>query len=90
MADFAQLGEAMNRAMGGKAGEFLTLYTNHRRDAIRRTVDSNPVSVACMEFIDQGRSYLVSGRKSLFSKKVGMPGLPGGADPRRTFPEPLR
>ncbi|WP_288129611.1 hypothetical protein [Accumulibacter sp.] len=57
MADFAQLGEAMNRAMGGKEGEFLTLYTNHRRDAIRRTVDSNPVAVACMEFIHKGGSY---------------------------------
>lgn len=58
MADFAQLGEAMTRAMGGREGEFLTLYTNHRRDAVRRTVDSNPVSVACMKFVDEGyRSY---------------------------------
>ena len=57
MADFAQLGEAMNRATGGKDGEFLALYTTHRREAIRRTVDSNPVSVACMEFVETGRSY---------------------------------
>jgi hypothetical protein len=57
MADFAQLGEAMTRAMGGKEGEFMTLYTDHRRDAIRRTVDSNPVSVACMAFIGKGHSY---------------------------------
>ncbi|KFB69278.1 PriCT-2 domain-containing protein [Candidatus Accumulibacter vicinus] len=57
MADFAHLREAMNRAMGGKSGEFLDLYTNHRRDAIRRTVDSNPVSVACMEFVEKGKSY---------------------------------
>ena len=57
MADFAQLGEAMNCAMGGKDGEFLALYTNHRRDAIRRTVDSNPVSVACMEYVEKGNAY---------------------------------
>ena len=57
MADFAQLGEAMLVAMGSKEGEFLTLYTNHRRDAIRRTVDSHPVAVACMEFIGEGNSY---------------------------------
>ena len=57
MADFAQLGEAMHRAMGSKEGEFLTLYTNHRRDAIRRTVDSHPVAVACMEFVETGHSY---------------------------------
>lgn len=57
MADFAQLGEAMNRTMGGKEGEFLALYTNHRRDAIRRTVDSNPVSVACMAFVEKGNAY---------------------------------
>jgi hypothetical protein len=57
MADFAQLGEAMRVAMGSKEGEFLTLYTNHRRDAIRRTVDSNPVAVACMELTAKGHSY---------------------------------
>lgn len=57
MADFAQLGEAMHRAMGQPAGEFLELYTQHRRDAIRRTVDSSPVAVACMEFVSTGRFY---------------------------------
>lgn len=57
MADFAQLGEAMHRAMGRPEGEFLDLYAHHRRDAIRRTVDSSPVAMACMEFIATGRSY---------------------------------
>ncbi len=57
MADFAQLGEAIVLATGGKAGEFLTLYTQHRRDAIRRTVDSSPVAVACMEFVAKGLSH---------------------------------
>ncbi len=57
MADFAQLGEAMVLATGGKAGDFLALYTQHRCDAIRRTVDSNPVAVACMEFVAKGRSH---------------------------------
>ncbi len=47
----------MNCAMGGKDGEFLALYTNHRSDAIRRTVDSNPVSVACMEYVENGNAY---------------------------------
>ena len=47
----------MNLAMCGKAGEFLALYTNHRQEAIRRTVDSNPVSVACMEYVEKGHSY---------------------------------
>lgn len=57
MADFAQLGEAMHCAMGRPEGEFLEIYTHHRRDAIRRTVDSNPVAVACMEFTAKGHSY---------------------------------
>lgn len=57
MADFAQLGEAMIRSMGWPEGEFLDLYADHRRDAIRRTVDSSPVAVACMEFIAKGHSY---------------------------------
>ncbi len=57
MADFAKLGEAMHRAMGHTAGEFLELYTHHRRDAIRRTVDSSPVAVACMKFVTAGLTY---------------------------------
>ncbi|MBU0753281.1 MAG: hypothetical protein KJ787_10780 [Gammaproteobacteria bacterium] len=68
MADFAQLGEAMTRAMGGKDGEFLTLYMQHRRDAIRRTVDSNPVSVACMEFVDKGKNSYTGTVKGLLDK----------------------
>lgn len=57
MADFAQLGEAMHRATGGKPGEWLALYLNHRRDAIRRTVDSSPVAQACIEYVEGGGRY---------------------------------
>ncbi len=57
MADFAKLGEAMHRACGQPAGDWLALYVDHRRDAIRRTVDSSPVAVQCMELVDCGRSY---------------------------------
>lgn len=57
MADFATLGEAMHRAMGGIPGEWLTLYTGHRQDAIRRTIDSSPVAQACIEFVEAGRTH---------------------------------
>lgn len=57
MADFAVLGEAMHRACGHRAGDWLALYVDHRRDAIRRTVDSSPVALQCMEFVDRGNVH---------------------------------
>lgn len=57
MADFVCLGEAMAQAMGSNPGDFLALYTRHRKDAITRTVDSSPVALACMQLITTGRSY---------------------------------
>lgn len=57
MADFAMLGEAMHRAMGNPAGEWLALYVAHRQDAIRRTVDSSPVAQACIEFCEDGNRH---------------------------------
>lgn len=50
MADFAQWGEAVARALGHPGGAFLDLYGGHRRDAIRRTLDSSPVAVALEVF----------------------------------------
>ncbi len=57
MADFAILGEAMHQACGHPAGEWLAVYVDHRRDAIRRTVDSSPVAMQCMEFVESGKSH---------------------------------
>ena len=51
MADFAYLGEAMMQAQGTTPGQFLALYTGHRRDAIRRTIDTSPVGAAIIEFV---------------------------------------
>lgn len=57
MADFALFGEAMHQANGNEAGEWLMLYVKHRQDAIRRTIDSSPVALACIEFLKQGSGY---------------------------------
>ncbi|WP_374402672.1 hypothetical protein [Niveibacterium sp.] len=57
MADFAELGEAMHRAKGSVAGEWLKQYVSHRKDAIRRTIDASPVAQACIELVEQGRHY---------------------------------
>jgi hypothetical protein len=57
MADFAILGEAMHRVCGKEDGEWLMLYLDHRRDAIRRTVDASPVAVQCMEFVASNGAY---------------------------------
>ena len=57
MADFAHLGEAMYQALGNQPGEWLELYDKHRREAIRRTIDSLPVAVACIDYVEKGYTY---------------------------------
>jgi hypothetical protein len=57
MADFAQLGEAMHRAIGGVPGDWLAKYVEHRCTAIRRTVYASPVAQACIEFAEGGGRY---------------------------------
>lgn len=53
MADFAHLGEAVYRAYGRKAGEFLADYEEKRRDGVHRTLDASPVAVACLSYLDK-------------------------------------
>lgn len=57
MADFAILGEAMHRANGYEEGVWLDLYTHHRRDAIRRTVEGSPVAAQCFAFVEDGQIH---------------------------------
>lgn len=57
MADFAKLGEAMSRAMGKSNGEWLIGYQNHRKQAIRRTIDSSAVAVQCLKLIEKGLQH---------------------------------
>lgn len=72
MADFALLGEAMHQANGHEAGEWLMLYVQHRQDAIRRTIDSSPVAVACIAFLKQNAGYqgTVKGLLDLFNARM--------------------
>ncbi len=57
MADFAQLGEAMGAALGASPGEWLAKYHEHRKNAVRRTIDSSAIAVHCLKFIELGRSH---------------------------------
>jgi hypothetical protein len=57
MADFAKLGEAMATSLGFEAGDWLAKYHDHRKNAVRRTIDSSPVAVQCLKFVDSGRSH---------------------------------
>lgn len=57
MADFAQLGEAMGAALGHIPGAWLAKYHEHRKNAVRRTIDSSAVAVHCIKFIELGRSH---------------------------------
>lgn len=57
MADFAKLGEAMSAALGRERGVWLTKYHDHRKNAVRRTIDSSPVAVQCLRFIELGHNH---------------------------------
>ena len=57
MADFATLGEAIAKVQGYPEGHFLTLYTDHRRAAIGRTIDASPVAAAMVAYVDRGNRY---------------------------------
>ena len=57
MADFAMLGEAMFRALGNTPGDWLNAYHNHRKNSVRRTIDSSIVAVCCLKLIESGESY---------------------------------
>ena len=57
MADFAKLGEAMSSALGYPPRHWLALYSDHRKHAVRRTIDSSPVAVECLKFVEQGGTH---------------------------------
>ena len=88
MADFAKLGEAMAAALGFEAGIWLAKYHDHRKNAVRRTIDSSPVAVQCLNFIELGRSHqgtvkdlldaLNELRSGLFEEKEYWPRSPRG------------
>lgn len=53
MADLALLGEAVYRAHGKPAGSFLDDYAGKRRDGVHRTLESSPVAVAILAYLDR-------------------------------------
>jgi hypothetical protein len=57
MADFAKLGEAMAASLGFEVGAWLAKYHDHRKNAVRRTIDSSPVAVQCLRYVELGRSH---------------------------------
>lgn len=57
MADFTRLGEAIARVLGHAEGDFLAIYTEHRREAIGRTIEASPVAAALVDFVERGGSH---------------------------------
>lgn len=57
MADFAKLGEAMASALDHPPGRWLATYHDHRKNAVRRTIDSSPVAVQCVKYVEQGQNH---------------------------------
>lgn len=68
MADFAYLGEAMMQVQGAEPGRFIDIYTGHRRDAIRRTIDTSPVGAAIIEFIEDRQESHAGTVKQLLAR----------------------
>ena len=75
MADFAKLGEAMSRAMGYAPGTWLNIYSEHRKNAVRRTIDSSAVAVECLKFIESGQSF--QGTVKQLHEKIKIPAPEG-------------
>ena len=71
MADFAKLGEAMSSALGHPSQNWLAMYRDHRRNAVRRTIESSPVAVECLKFVEQGGIHMGT-VKDLFEKLNGL------------------
>lgn len=57
MADFAQWVTASEKALEWETGEFLTIYTQNRNEAIDQGLDSDPVAVAVQEFMQARISW---------------------------------
>ncbi len=57
MADYAKLGEAIARTQGYTEGYFLSLYADHRKTAISRTIDASPLATAMVAYVDRGNKY---------------------------------
>jgi hypothetical protein len=53
MADFAVLGEALSRVMGGTEGAFLDRHAAMRRESILTTIDGSPVGAALLAFLER-------------------------------------
>ena len=70
MADFAKLGEAMSSALGYSPLDWIAKYSDHRKNAVRRTIDSSPVALECLKFVEQG-GYHAGTVKDLFEKLNG-------------------
>jgi hypothetical protein len=52
MVDFAYLGEAVYQANGIEAGAFVTCYRAMRQKGVHRTIESSPVGLALLTFLE--------------------------------------
>ena len=53
MVDFAYLGEALYQAGGREAGAFLADYQAMRQKGVQRSIESSPVGIALLAYLDQ-------------------------------------
>jgi hypothetical protein len=80
MADFAKLGEAMSRAMGHAPKTWLSSYSEHRKNAVRRTIDSSAVAVECLKLVESGQSFQGTVKKLLEKLNSARPSPVEGKD----------
>jgi len=70
MADFALLGVATERALGLEKGSFIKCYRDNRADAKENILDSSPVMLALVEFIEKQENKFWRGLPSELLDKL--------------------
>lgn len=53
LIEFAKLGMATVKAMGGNPATFLTQFNKHRDESISRTIDASPVATAVLAYMER-------------------------------------
>lgn len=82
MVDFAYLGEALYQANGHPAGTFLDSYKAMRQQGVYRTIESSPVGVALLHYLDvnpSGWTGKLQDLLALLSKPSGESNWPKSA-----------
>ena len=90
LADYVRLGEAVSRARGKKAGEFVSMYTALRQSEAVELTDDSPVTIWIWRQLRRRDEIKESMGKLLDQMLALRAGLPGGGKDLPKTPRALR